>query len=290
MDNLGKDPSTPLKGTAYNKTSLSETNKDLRITIVQSQLHWEDKDKNMEMFDKLLSGLSGKTDLIVLPEMFTTGFTLNAEALAESTPGLTLAWMKKVASEANAAIIGSMIAEEDGKYFNRLLWVNPDGSWHKYDKRHLFSMADENRHFSAGTERLVVNYKGWKILPLVCYDLRFPVWAKNRNQSDGQPEYDAMIYVANWPEARKQPWKKLLQARAIENQAFVIAANRVGKDLKDITYSGDSAIINPYGEYLAEDESGKEQLLNAKISFQTLSDFRKKFPVLNDGDEFEIFS
>ena len=138
---------------------------------------------------------------------------MNQKNLAETTPGNNLAWMKQKAIETDAAITGSMIAEENGKYFNRLLWVNPDGSWEKYDKGHLFSMADEDRHFSAGTERLVVKYKGWKILPMVCYDLRFPVWAKNSIQSDGQPEYDVLIYVANWPEARKDPWEKLLQAR-----------------------------------------------------------------------------
>jgi len=261
---------------------------DLRVTIVQSELHWEDKDKNLEMFDKLLSGQKGKTDLIVLPEMFTTGFTMNTKAMAESTPGLTLEWMKQKAAETDAVITGSIIAEEVGKYFNRLLWVNPDGSWEKYDKRHLFTMVGEDQYFTAGTERLVVEYKGWKILPLVCYDLRFPVWARNKKQADGQPEYNVMIYVANWPEARKQPWKKLLLARAIENQAFVIAANRVGMDRKDITYSGDSAVIDPYGEYLAESEPGKEQLLHTTISYQTLIDFRKKFPVLNDGDGFEL--
>lgn len=261
---------------------------DLRITIVQSQLHWEDRDKNLEMFNKQLLGLKGKTDLIVLPEMFTTGFTTNTKVLAENTPGRTLEWMQRKAKENNSAITGSMIAEEGNKYFNRLLWVNPDGSWEKYDKRHLFSMADEDRHFSAGTERLVVNYKGWKILPMVCYDLRFPVWTKNRIQNNGQPEYDVLIFVANWPEARKQPWKKLSMSRAIENQAFVISANRVGMDMKDITYSGDSAIIDPYGENLAVGEPGKEQLIHATISYQTLIDFRKKFPVLNDGDDFLI--
>jgi len=261
---------------------------DLRITIVQSQLHWENKDANLEMFDNLLSGLSEKTDLIVLPEMFSTGFTMNTKALAEPTPGLTMEWMKQKAVEIDAAITGSIIAEEEGKHFNRLLWVNPDGSWEKYDKRHLFTMVGEDQYFTAGTERLVVEYKGWKILPLVCYDLRFPVWARNKNQSDGQPEFDVIIYVANWPEARKQPWKKLLLARAIENQAFVIAANRVGKDRKDITYSGDSAVIDPYGEYIAEGEPGKEQLIHSTISYQTLIDFRKKFPVLNDGDEFGL--
>ena len=261
---------------------------DLKITIVQSELHWEDKDKNLEMFNKLLSGLKGKTDLIVLPEMFTTGFSMNTKKFAEATPGKTLEWIQRKAAETNAVITGSMIAEEEGNYFNRLLWVNPDGSWEKYDKRHLFTMADEDDYFTAGKERLIVNYKGWKILPLICYDLRFPVWSRNSKQPDGDAEFDVMIYVANWPEARKQPWKKLLLARAIENQAFVIAANRVGKDMKQITYSGDSAVIDPYGEYLAEGEPGEEQLLHATIKYQTLSDFRKKFPVLNDGDGFNL--
>ena len=267
---------------------VATTPNDLRITIVQSQLHWEARDKNLEMFDKLISGLKGKTDLIVLPEMFTTGFSMNTKALAENTPGLTLEWMQHKAIETNVAITGSIIAAEEGKYFNRLLWVDPDGSWKKYDKRHLFTMVGEDQYFTAGTDRLVVNYKGWRILPLVCYDLRFPVWARNKKQDNGKPEFDVIIYVANWPEVRKNPWKKLLEARAIENQVFVIAANRVGKDMKDIAYSGDSAIIDPYGEYLTEGDPGKEQLIQATISYQTLSDFRKKFPVLNDGDEFRL--
>jgi len=261
---------------------------NLRITIVQSKLYWEDKDKNLEMFNKSLSGLKGKTDLIVLPEMFTTGFTMNTKALAESTPGLTLEWMQQKAAESDATITGSMIAEESGNYFNRLLWVNPDGSWEKYDKRHLFTMVGEDQYFAAGTERLVVNFKGWKIMPLVCYDLRFPVWARNRKQKDGQAEFDVMIYVANWPEVRKQPWKKLLLARAIENQTFVVGVNRVGLDRNGIAYSGDSSLIDPYGEYIAECTVGEEHILTTTINYKSLSNFRKKFPVIDDGDGFEI--
>jgi predicted amidohydrolase len=265
----------------------------LRITMVQSNLHWEDRDKNFEMFDKLLNGLKGKTDIVVLPEMFTSGFSMNTKKLAEHNshsgkPGKTLAWMQQKAAEMDVAIIGSIIAEEGNKYFNRLLWVNPDGSWEKYDKRHLFTMVGEDDYFTAGKERLIVNYKGWKILPLVCYDLRFPVWARNKKQADGQPEFDLMIYVANWPEARKQPWKKLLLARAIENQAFVVGVNRVGADEKGIVYSGDSSLIDPYGEYIAECEVGEEQVLTATFDYQILSDFRKKFPVLDDGDGFVL--
>jgi len=262
----------------------------LRITLVQAELHWETADKNLKMFDGLLSDLKGETDVIVLPEMFTTGFTMNTKAVAETMSGLTLGWMLQKANELNAAVTGSFIVEENGKYFNRFVWANPDGTWEKYDKRHLFTMAGEDGYFTAGTERLIVRYKGWKILPLVCYDLRFPVWSRNNNQSNGQPEFDMMIYVANWPEARKQPWKKLLLARAIENQAFVVGVLRVGTDGKGIVYSGDSSLIDPYGVYLAEGEPGKEQLLHTTISYQTLIDFRKKFPVLNDGDGFELLA
>jgi predicted amidohydrolase len=257
---------------------------NLRITIVQSNLHWENVEGNLNMFNNLLAGLAGNTDIIILPEMFTTGFTINSKTLAESTTGLTLEWMQQKAAEIDAAITGSIIAKEKGSYFNRLLWVNPDGSWEKYDKRHLFTMAREDEYFSPGKKRLIVNYKGWKILPMICYDLRFPVWSRNKKQPDGQAEFDLMIYVANWPEARKQPWKKLLMARAIENQAFVVGVNRVGADGKGIVYSGDSSVINPYGEYIVECEVGEEQVLTLTIAYHLLSEFRKKFPVLDDGD------
>ena len=262
---------------------------NLKITIVQSPLQWEDRDKNLKMFDKELSGLKGETDIIVLPEMFTIGFTMNAKVLAEKTRGKTLEWMQQKAAETVAAITGSIIAEEDGKYFNRLLWVNPDGTWYKYDKRHLFTMVGEDEHYTAGTERVIVNYKGWNILPLVCYDLRFPVWSRNTKQPNGEAEYDIMIFVANWPEVRKQPWRNLLLARAIENQAFIVGVNRGVKDENGIAYSGDSSLIDPYGEYIAECEVGKEQVLTSALNYQKLSNFRKKFPVLDDGDGFGFF-
>ena len=261
---------------------------NLKISIVQAELHWEDRAKNLEMFDELLSSLKGKTDVVVLPEMFTTGFTMRTKELSETTPGKTLVWMQNSARFLDAAIVGSIIAEEDGNYYNRLLWVNPDGSWEKYDKRHLFTMAGEDEYFTPGTERLIVNYRGWKILPLVCYDLRFPVWARNKNLPNKSPEYDLLLYVANWPEARKQPWKKLLLSRAIENQAFVIGVNRVGKDGNGIVYSGDSSVIDPYGEYINECTPSKIDVLTTELDFETLSGFRKKFPVLNDGDGFEV--
>ena len=260
----------------------------LRISLVQTSLYWESKTKNLEKIGKLIAPLKGKTDLVILPEMFTTGFTMNTNEVGEPTPGKTLNWMLKIAEELNAPVTGSFIAEENGNYFNRFVWANPDSSWQKYDKRHLFTMAGEDRYFTPGTERLIINYKGWKILPLVCYDLRFPVWARNRKQPDRQPEFDLMIYVANWPEARKQAWKKLLLARAIENQAFVVGVNRVGTDGKGIVYSGDSSLINPYGEYIAECKTGKEHVLTSTIDYKLLRDFRKKFPVIEDGDGFLI--
>ena len=262
----------------------------LAVTLVQTPLHWENKQENLTMFDELLDGIEGKTDLIVLPEMFTTGFTMNTRELAETTPGRTVEWMLMKASDTGAAVAGSMIAREKGKYYNRMIWAHPDGEWEKYDKRHLFTMAGEDRYFTAGNQRVVIRFKGWKILPLVCYDLRFPVWSRNKNDDKGQAEFDMLIYMANWPEARRMAWKKLLLARAIENQVFVAGVNRTGIDGKNIPYSGDSSLINPYGEYETEVIPGEQHVVTHRIDYDVLSAFREKFPVLNDADDFELKS
>jgi omega-amidase len=259
---------------------------NLNISIVQSELFWEDKEKNLQNFSVKISGIE-KTDLIVLPEMFSTGFTMNSSACAEKMDGSTLKWMEKTAREKNCVITGSLIIEEDGKYFNRLIWMKPDGTFEHYDKKHLFRMAKEHEHYSAGRKKTIVELKGWKILPLICYDLRFPVWSRNRS-IEGRPEYDVLIYIANWPKRRSHPWKTLLMARAIENLSYVIGVNRVGTDGNEVEYSGDSAITDFKGEYLVEGASGKEFIKNTSLSHQALLEFRNSFPAYMDADGFAL--
>ncbi|MCB0408718.1 MAG: amidohydrolase [Flavobacteriales bacterium] len=256
---------------------------NLKVTIIQSQLFWEDIDKNLEMFSQKLEQIQEATDLVVLPEMFSTGFSMNSEKLAESMEGKAVKWMKENAKGKNFVVTGSLIIKEEGKYYNRLIWAQPDGKIQTYDKRHLFRMANENHFFSSGKQKLIVELKGWKICPLICYDLRFPVWSRNQNQ-----QYDCLIYVANWPEARKAPWTKLLQARAIENQVYVIGVNRVGQDGKEINYSGNSAIIDPKGDDISQITEHMESIQTFELDKQDLEDFREKFPVAMDADDFEI--
>lgn len=265
---------------------------DLKVTLVQTALHWENIDANLEMFSKKLAEVSN-SDLIVLPEMFNTGFSMDVKKLAEKSEGKTMVWMREKAKEKNCLITGSLIIEENGKYFNRLIWMRPNGSYKKYDKRHLFRMAGEDKNFSQGNEKLIVELKGWKICPLVCYDLRFPVWSRNKGKlaignKQLTSEYDILIYIANWPERRNHAWKILLQARAIENQCYVIGVNRVGRDGNNINYTGDSAVINPLGEVISNIEPGEEFVQTISLSRKELDEFRKAFPVGLDADEFEI--
>lgn len=257
---------------------------DLKITILQSDLHWENKEKNLQMFSDKLNSISEPSDLIVLPEMFTTGFSMRPELFAETMNGNTLAWMKVKAAEKNCAITGSFICHEEGKYLNRLVWMCPDGSYSVYDKRHLFRMGGEDSHYGAGQKKLIVEWKGWKICPLICYDLRFPVWARNTHDE----QYDLLIYVANWPERRSYPWKSLLVARAIENQCYVAGVNRVGNDGQDIYHTGDSVVLNFKGEPISKIHSGKESIEAITLSYSELAEFRKQFPVMLDADKFEI--
>lgn len=260
---------------------------DLKVTTIQSVLHWENVDKNLNMFSEKINAISEPTDVIVLPEMFNTGFSMLSEKLAETMAGKTVAWMKDQAQKANAVITGSLIITENDKYYNRLIWVQPDGDLHTYDKRHLFRMGDEHLSFSAGKERLIVNYKGWRFCPMICYDLRFPVWSRNASKNE-TPAYDCLIYVANWPEARKQPWSKLLEARAIENQCYVIGANRVGEDGKGIVCSGNSVVIDPKGEVMSNIPEYENYTETMILSLDELNSFREVFPVTKDGDEFEV--
>jgi len=259
----------------------------LKVCLVQCSIHWESVDENLEMFSKKLNDIAS-CDLIVLPEMFNTGFTMQAESVAEDSEGKTFFWMKQLASAKQCMVTGSYVVSENGKYYNRLLWMKPDGNWVKYDKRHLFRMANEHQHYTAGNEKLIVEIKGWKICPLVCYDLRFPVWSRNKfNQTW---EYDCLIYIANWPERRSHAWKTLLQARAIENQCYVIGVNRVGKDGNNISYSGDSALINAKGEVTNDFIPGAEELKIITLNYDELQEYRNIFPVGLDADKFEVIN
>ncbi len=255
--------------------------RDLRVALVQSMLHWEDAAANRAMFAEKLRALKGATDLVVLPEMFTTGFSMRSAELAEPMDGATVTWMMEQARDLDAAIYGSAIIAEGGKCFNRGLFVKPDGTVITYDKRHLFRMAEEIRHYTPGTQRVVVEWRGWRLLLQICYDLRFPVFARNRG------DYDALLYVANWPEPRRYPWSQLLIARAIENQSYVIGVNRVGMDGKGHHYTGDSVSVDPRGDADVM-KASKEDILHTVLHREALDDFRAKFPVADDADNFAL--
>jgi len=256
----------------------------LSITLIQSNLFWEDVDQNLKQFESKIDLISQPTDLIVLPEMFTTGFTMDPKAYAESHEGKGLNWMQLIAKDKNTALVGSISIKDRDKFYNRLYWVFPDGSYKYYDKKHLFSMGNENKKYHAGNSRIIIDYKGWKICPLICYDLRFPVWSRNTKKNS----YDILIYIANWPAVRAHPWKQLLIARAIENQCFVIGLNRVGKDINKIEHSGDSMVINAKGEIINQIKINEETEQTTTINKAELIDFRNTFSVLNDADDFTI--
>ena len=257
---------------------------ELKITIVQSNIHWENKNENLEMFSRMIRDMVQHTDLVILPEMFSTGFSMQPALLSEHINGPTVSWMGEIAREHNAVVTGSIIISEKNKFMNRLIWMPPDGNLKYYDKRHLFRMGEENQYYSGGSGKLIINWKGWRFRPLVCYDLRFPVWSRNRN------DYDMLIYVANWPEARRKVWKNLLVARAMENQAYVVGVNRVGIDGRDISYAGDSMIIDPRGNIVSEINAYDESVKTISLSLNELIAFRDKFPVHLDADDFRINS
>lgn len=256
----------------------------LTITIIQTNLFWEDKAANLKMLQQKIEGIKEKTEVVILPEMFSTGFSMKPEGLAETMDGNTIQWMKDVSAKNKIILTGSIIIEEDGNYYNRLIWMLPNGQYGKYDKRHLFAFAGEHEHYSAGNKRLIASVKGWKINLQICYDLRFPVWAR---QSPAQHElqYDVLINVANWPQKRSIAWKTLLQARAIENQCFVIGVNRVGEDGNQNIYQGDSLLIDPLGEILFH-QSMDECVSTFTLSKETITEIRGRFPFLNDADSF----
>lgn len=255
----------------------------MNITFIQTHLHWENVEANLQHFTKNISGIK-QTDIIILPEMFTTGFTMKPQELAEQQPGKGLQWMQTMAAQRNCMLVGSISVKENNKYYNRLYWVKPDGSFLTYDKRHLFSMGKEDEHYAGGTQKQVIDYMGWKICPLICYDLRFPVWSR----STKEVPYDLLIYIANWPEVRSYAWKQLLIARAIENQCYVAGVNRIGADGNDFEHSGDSVVIDPRGMQLSETKANEDRSETVSLSYTSLQEFRTIFPALNDGDLFDI--
>ena len=254
---------------------------NLSVSLIQSSLYWEEAAKNRSEFSTKIGGLKGQTDLIVLPEMFTTGFSMNAEKVAEDMDGPTLNWLSAHANQLECAITGSFIVKEKGKFFNRLVFMQPDGKYSIYDKRHLFTLAKEHETFEPGQDRLIVEWKGWKICPLICYDLRFPVWSRNT------ADFDLLIYVANWPETRALHWKSLLQARAIENQCYTIGVNRVGVDQKELIYSGDSSLID-YSGTVIYCTTKTEDTFTITLSKDAQLNYRTKLAFLPDRDDFQI--
>ena len=251
---------------------------DLKVTLIQSELAWEDIDSNLAEFNYRIDAIEEDTHLIVLPEMFSTGFTMNAAALAQDMNGSAVKWIKEKSTEKNIDIVGSFIADDSGKFFNRLVWAKPNGEIFIYDKKHLFRMAGEEKIYSAGNKNITVELNGWKIRPFICYDLRFPAWTRNiANQ------FDAAIFIANWPERRSAHWKALLQARAIENQCYIIGVNRVGIDGNGLSYSGDSSIIDPWGTIIFQ-KSKQACIYTGDLSYDILQQSRESFPVWKDAD------
>ncbi len=277
-------------GQLINFTDLMKST--LAITGIQSSLFWENPAANLNMFEEKIMAIRSGPDIIVLPEMFNTGFSMRPEEFAETMDGETVLWMKKMAIKKKSIITGSMIAEEAGHYYNRLIWMLPNGQYGTYDKRHLFAYAGEDEHYTPGTKRLIASVNGWKVNLMVCYDLRFPVWSsqvigKENEDESLSPEYDVLIYVANWPERRSLAWKSLLQARAIENQCYVIGVNRVGNDGNGIYHSGDSMVVGPLGE-IAYQKQHEEDVFSMILHKKELQEIRNRLPFWKDADDFII--
>lgn len=261
----------------------------ITFTLIQTALHWEDKAANLQMLEEKIRGINQKTQVVLLPEMFSTGFSMKPEQLAETMDGETVQWMKRLAAEQRIVLAGSLIVEDGGAYYNRFVWMQPNGQYGFYNKRHRFAFAGEDKHYTAGTERFIASVNGWKLNLLVCYDLRFPVWARQQSGEEKSPEYDVLIYVANWPERRSTAWRTLLQARAIENQCYVIGVNRVGADGNNIYHSGDSSVINPLGEILYH-KKDEEDVFTITLNKEELDTVREKFPFWRDADAFQILA
>ena len=272
----------------------------LTITTLQTNLLWENKIANLDYLGKKINGLQEKTEIVVLPEMFSTGFCVHPQLFAETMEGETLQWMKEISADNKIILTGSLIIKENEQYYNRLIWMLPNGEFGYYDKRHLFGFAEEDKHYTAGNKRLIASVKGWKINLQICYDLRFPVWARNRitpidpsmaeelqTYTDTRPEFDVLLYVANWPERRSHAWKTLLCARAIENQCYVVGVNRVGMDGNNVSHSGNSLVIDPLGEVLYH-MADEEDIFTITLQKEWLNDIRRKYPFWKDADEFNF--
>jgi predicted amidohydrolase len=255
---------------------------ELKIALIQANLVWHNAEQNRIQFTKKIKTIKENIDLIVLPEMFTTGFSMTPFEISESMQGKTIGWMQKIASEKNTAIAGSIIIKEEGKYYNRFLFVHPSGNVDTYDKRHLFTLAGEDKIYTSGTKKLIVDYNGWKICPLICYDLRFPVWARNTE------DYDVLLYVANWPKPRISAWDALLKARAIENMSYAIGVNRVGVDANKLEYSGHSVAYDCLGKKLTHIKTNQEDMVIITLHKKHLKDVRTKLNFLSDKDTFKI--
>lgn len=261
----------------------------LRTTLVQTDLYWQDIDANLAMMEEKIWQIDEDTDLIILPEMFNTGFSMNAEKLAEPMNFKTFKWMNQMAKQKNAAICGSYIIKESTNYYNRLYFIDPEGNFDFYDKRHLFRMGEEHLTYSEGKKRMIREFRGFKIMPLVCYDLRFPVWIKNQYDNDADElEYDVLVFVANWPAPRTNVWDTLLKARALENQCYSIGVNRTGKDGEGIEYSGNSVVYDYKGLSLNE-ITNDPSIQTIELNLEELKAFRKKFPVYLDWDKFGLY-
>lgn len=260
---------------------------DLKITIIQSEIAWENPEKNINHFNKKIDEIDSDTDLIILPEVFNTGFPVDPNNFAETLNGKTVNRLRQKAAEKNCVITGSLLIEENKKFYNCLIWMQANGSFKTYKKRHVFQLGDESDLISPGKEKLIVELKGWKICPMICFDLRFPVWSKNQ-YINNKFEYDLLIYVANWPAQRSYTWKQLLISRAIENLSYVAGVNRVGTDGQGNNYSGNSAVIDPKGKIISNIIPGKEQTETIKLSYKNLESFRNDFNVGYDWDDFKI--
>ncbi len=260
---------------------------DLKILYLQADLAWENPVKNRSRFDEMIGTPDEPLDLIVLPETFTTGFPVDPAPFAETSGGETMTWMQRLAARTGAVVTGSYLMKSDAGFSNSLIWMRPDGTFARYDKRHVFSMGGEHEHIQPGKRQLMVWLNGWKIRPMICYDLRFPVWCKNRFEN-GTFEYDFALFVANWPAVRAYPWNMLLTARAIENQAYVLGVNRIGRDGPGNLYKGHSRLIDPKGQVVSEAPENRQAVMRATLSAKTLYQFRNKFNVGRDWDRFEI--
>ncbi|OFX70075.1 MAG: hypothetical protein A2X12_09135 [Bacteroidetes bacterium GWE2_29_8] len=262
---------------------------DLKVTIIQPDVLWEDVNSNLSSYTEKIDSISEQTDLIILPETFTTGFSMNMRKCSEQMNGKTIKWMKDQSRKTNAVVMGSIFVKEVDRFYNRLIWVEPNGIFHYYDKRHLFRMSNEHLYVKQGDRRLIVTLNGWKIYPLICYDLRFPIWSTNKySKTHENYSYDCLIYIANWPEKRDEAWETLLKARAIENQAYTIGVNRIGIDGNNFSYCGNSMVVNYKGKTISALEKNEEKISSITLNYEELEDYRRHFDVAKDWDKFKL--